>query len=274
MRTSTTLNRALSVLTLVSLIPLSACFGPIFPTDNPLPYTDSKYARVEVGSSTQDEVAKIFGKPGLELRDGTLWIYGRTRAKLTDGLGAYRHDYQAIFIEYVDGVVVAKDILHSDQNYQQFSCWSDAYGLCLHPNWEYKSGNSEPGSLSRKMAAVTSSGDDDVYAKKFVPAEGRCSVYVVSGTSFFRKGIPVVSLLELSDEPIPGRGYLFVESLPGNLLLQAGKNEADIDCQADSIYFYKVETLIFEDADDIGIDQLSIDEGKESVRERDIVVTW
>ena len=261
-------------LTLVSTLLLSACVGPVFPTDNPLPYSDGKYAFVKVGYSKQDEVARILGKPELELRGGTLWIYGRTRAKLTDGLGGYSHDYQAIFIEYDDGVVVAKDIIHSDQKYQRPSCWRDKYGLCLHPSWDYTGSNSEPRALNRRETAVTSSRDDDAYAKRFAPAKGRCSVYVVPGTSFFRRGVPVVSLDELRDEPIPDRGYLFVESLPSDLILQAGNNKADIDCRPDSMNFYRVETLILEDPDDIGIDQLPIEVGKKSVREREIVVTW
>lgn len=274
MSISTTTKRLLSALALVSSLLLSACVGPVFPTDNPLPYPDSKYALIEVGSSKQDEVAGVLGKPDLELRGGELWIYARSRAKLSDGLGGYSHDYQAIFVEYEDGIVVAKDILHSDKPYMVPSCWSDEYALCLHPFWEDANSSSEPRTLSRKQAAVTSSGDDDLYAKKFEPTEGRCSVYVVPGTGFFRRGIPVVSLQEVSDEPIPTRGYLFLESLPGNLQLQAGKNKVDIDCQPDHIHFYKVENLIFEDPGDIDINLVSFREGKESVLEREIIVTW
>ena len=124
MSISTTTKRLLSALALVSSLLLSACVGPVFPTDNPLPYPDSKYALIEVGSSKQDEVAGVLGKPDLELRGGELWIYARSRAKLSDGLGGYSHDYQAIFVEYEDGIVVAKDILHSDQPYMVPSCWS------------------------------------------------------------------------------------------------------------------------------------------------------
>ncbi len=214
------------------------------------------------------------GKPQLELRGGELWIYGRSRAKLSDGLGSYRHDYQAIFVEYADGIVVAKDILHSDQPHTFPSCWSDEYNLCLHPYWENTGSSAEPRRLSRKQAAVTSSGEDDRYAKTFELAEGRCLVYVVPGSSFFRHGIPVVSLQHMSDEPIPTRGYLFLESSPGNLRLQAGKNKIDISCQPDHIHFYKVETLIFDDPEDIDIDLMSFREGRESVLERQIIVTW
>jgi hypothetical protein len=261
-------------LLLACCVALSGCVGAIFPTDNPLPYADADLARIEIGSSTRDDVIRILGQPQLMLRGGNLWIYGRSRAKLSDGLGSYEHDYQAIFVMFTNSEVAAKDLLHADLMYLTSSCWSEESGLCLHSYWEATDGSSKPMLLSRRFSAVTSRGDDDANAKRFTPDEGNCAVYVYSGRSFFRGGIPVVTIGESKDEPVPPAGYLFFQSSPGQLTLVAGKNRAVVDCQANVSYFYKLETLLFEDADDIRIESVTAKEGIESVNERHILVTW
>jgi hypothetical protein len=247
----------------------------MFPTNNPLPYSEAEFTSISI-DSTPDDVIELLGQPQLKLQGDSIWVYGRTRAVLTDGVGGYEHDYRAILIEFSDGFVVSKDVLHEKMSYssQQIGeeiCWSKSIGLCLQPVWDSRSdAKDEPKILSRKYSAVISRRDDDVQAKRFISDGVHCAVYVYGFSSM----PPSVTLDTIRDEPIPYNGYVYFQSLPRPLQLKAGHNIANIDCQAGSLHFYRISHDLFTAADDLRIKSVDPEEAKEVIRKQNLVVTW
>jgi hypothetical protein len=250
---------------------IASCAIP-FPTNNPLPYTGGEFTRVYVGS-TSDDVVELLGQPQIKLQGGSLWVYGRTRAASTDGLGGYTHDYRAILIEFSEGAVASKDIVHGEYLTMP-ACWSEAHSLCLWPQWDSRSGaNDEPKILSRRYSAVTSLREDDEQAKRFEPDDGQCAVYVYSDGNLFSI-LPVLSIGTARDEPVPMGGYLNFQSPPQRLQLMAGENTADVDCQAGSLHFYKLGKYLATDGDNIHIKSVNPDEGRKAISWRHLLLTW
>lgn len=251
-----------------------AC-APRFLTNNPLPYHDWEFPRVKIGSSTREDVVGILGQPQLKLEGGSLWIYGRTRAAFTDGFGFYEHDYRAILIEFSEGVIEAKDMVQG-KGLSVVGC-SRKFGLCLKPGWDSRSdGNGEPRTLSRRYSAVTSLREDDEQAKRFKLDDARCAVYVYSGRNFFRDDTPpALTIGTARDEPVPPGGYLNFQYPPQRLHLIAGRNTANIDCQAGSLHFYKLDKYLATDEDNIHIKSVSPDEGRKAIKnKRRLLITW
>ena len=252
-----------------------------WPTNEPLPYSQGELAGLHIGHTPED-VLELLGKPHLKVQDDSLWIYGRTSAVWTNHMGTYWHDYRAMLIEFGEGKVKYKDILHGDCSYlypdcryQDMTCWNNH--MCLAPIWDSRSdAEDEPKILSRRYSAVISHRDDDTQAKGFSPTAGHCAIYVYAEQSDFNSITkpPVLSVGSMRDEPVPDHGYLYFQSLPQHLELKAGVNSANIDCQAGALYFYKLDKPWLADEDDIHIKSVSTDEGKKAVRKRLRLVTW
>lgn len=90
---------AFRLLAAVCCLFIAACVQIPFPTDNPLPYSEGEFRDVDI-YSTPDDVVELLGQPQIKLQRDSLWIYGRTSAVWTDGVGGYGHDYRAILIEF------------------------------------------------------------------------------------------------------------------------------------------------------------------------------
>jgi hypothetical protein len=249
-----------------------ACAPIWFSTDNPFPYSWEKFARDPI-RGTADDVIETLGQPHLKLQGGRLWIYGRTRAARTNGLGSYQHDYRAVLIEFSEGVVASIYLVHGE-NLSLASCWSN--GLCLEPEWDFRSSSrDEPSILSRRYSAVTSTREDDAEAKHYKPEDGQCAIYVYSGRNFFRDSTPpTLSIDAAKDEPVPAGGYLNIQSRPKLLQLIAGRNTVNVDCQVGSVYFYKLDKYLATDEDNIQVKSVSIDEGRKAINKRHLLLTW
>jgi hypothetical protein len=250
----------------------AACAPIWFPTNNPFSYSWEEFARAPIQGNS-DDVIEVLGQPHIKLQGGRLWIYGLTRAAKTDGLGSYQHDYRAVLIEFSEGVVVSRDLVHGEQLYQE-SCWN--CGICLEPVWDSRSSaRGEPKALSRRYSAVSSLGKDDARAKRFIPDNGQCAVYVYSGRSFFRDSMPpVLTIGNARDEPVPIGGYLYFQSPPRRLQLIAGKHTEDIDCKAGSLSFYKLDKYMATDEDNILINSVGPIDGRKAINKRQMLLTW
>jgi hypothetical protein len=252
---------------------------------DPLPYSKGEFAEVHIGH-TPENLLELLGQPNLKVQDDSLWIYGRTSAVWTDNISTYWHEYRAILVEFGEGKVKHKDILHgdcgyfySDCSYHDMTCWGNR--ICLAPIWDARSdAEDEPKILSRRYSAVISRRDDDTQAKRFSPKAGHCAIYVYAEQSDFNSlkisipKPPVISVGSIRDEPVSDHGYLYFQSVPQLIELKAGGNSANIECQAGAIYFYELDRRWLADEDDIRIKSVSTDEGKKAVRKRLLLVTW
>ena len=250
----------------------AACAPIWFPTDNPFSYSWEEFARAPI-KGTSDDVIKVLGSPHIKLQGGHLWIYGLTRAAKTDGLGSYQHDYRAVLIEFSEDVVVSRDLVHGEHLSQE-SCWN--CGICLEPVWDSRSSaRDEPKALSRRYSAVSSLREDDARAKRFIPDNGQCAVYVYSGRSFFRDSIPpVLSIGNVRDEPVPMGGYLYFQSPPRRLQIMAGRHTEDIDCKAGSLNFFKLDKYMATDEENIRVNSVDPGEGRKAINKRRLLLTW
>lgn len=178
-----------------------------------------------------------------------------------------------MLVEFRDGKVNSREVFQ-EKFTTNGGCWGS--GLCLHPVWDAQSkAADEPRKLSRRYSAVTSLRSDDSNAKLFTPAKGHCLVYVYSADSIFRRTQPPVLTLDgIKDEPVPAEGYQYLQSLPGQLTLRAGKRAETIDCQSGAIHFYKLTYLIVDADGDIDIKSEDVDEGRKAVMERRLLINW
>jgi len=251
-----------------------ACQPIWFSTDNPFSYTYEDLAGFKI-DSTSDQVAEVLGRPHMQLQNGRIWVYGRTRAARTDRLGSYQHDYRAILIEFIEDKVAFKEMVHGAYDSRGEVCWSN--DLCLKPMWSSKSGaKDQPENLSRKYSAVTSRGADDRQAKLFRPDDGQCAVYVYSGQGFFTDPVPppVFTIGDIQDEPVPVGGYIFFQSPPKRLQLAAGRHQEEINCIAGSLNFYQLKKYMATEEDDIRITSVSSIDGKKAINKRQRLLTW
>lgn len=276
------------LLTATFCLLMVGCMVP-WSRNEPLPYSQGEYGGVHIGQTPED-VLELLGQPHLKVQDDSLWVYGRTSAVWTDHLATYWHEYRAILIEFGEGKVKYKNILHGDCgysyrdcSYHDMTCWSNR--ICLAPIWDARSdGEDEPKILSRRYSAVISRRDDDTQAKGFSPTAGHCAIYVYAEQSDFNSITasnfnpipkpPVLSVGSIRDEPVSDHGYLYFQSLPQHLELKAGVNSENIECQAGALYFYELDKRWLADEDDIHIKSVSTDDGKKAVRKRLLLVTW
>ena len=277
------------LLTAVFFLSTAGCVGVVelvtavpWSRTESLPYSQGEFAGVHIGHTPED-VLELLGQPQLKVQDDSFWVYGRTSAVWTNNFGGYWHEYRAILIEFGEGKVKYKDILHGDCgnaypdcSYQEMTCWDNR--ICLAPIWDSRSDSAEPKILSRRYSAVISRREDDTKAKGFSPTAGHCAIYVYAEPRDFNliKTQPptLLSVGPIRDEPVPHHGYVYSRSLPQQLELKAGGNSASIDCQAGALYFYELDQRWLADEDDIHIKSVSTEEGKKAVKKRLRLVTW
>lgn len=259
--------------TLASVL-ITACTGPTFPTNEPLPYSQGEFSGV-ILTNKHDDVAAHLGRPQLRLEGDQLWVYGRSRIK-SSGFGRYNHDYRAMLVEFKNGEVVAKKVFHEKYLFRS-GCWGSDNALCLHPAWDTTSGEyDEPQILSRRYSSVTSARQDDEKAKTFTPHDGHCAIYVYTNTSFFedKQTPPTLTLGTILDEPIPSAGYIYIESVPSLLHLRSGSSTMDIECEAQALHFYQLDHTLFNAQNTTRIKPVDSETGKKAVLQRRLLLNW
>lgn len=251
---------------LAMLLVLSGC---IWPTLNPDPYHDDILRNIKIGASDRNELASFLGQPEVKLNNDQFWIYGQSTIIIHDTLGSHLHVYQSLLVEFENDVVKSFDVI-----VERYGCWKN--GLCLVSGWPLPTPWGGPVFLGPERAAIVSHRDDDHSAKKFETVQKKCSIYLYKKENLFfgKDHPPTITMGPARDEPLHYKGYLFARVPSGKQRVESGNDIAEFECQSGSLLFFEIEQDMGWDNTDVEINRVKVDEGKEAIQKRNLLITW
>jgi hypothetical protein len=260
------LNRELSsIIYLVMFLSLGGCAWPV---DRPEPYDSSKFANIQIGESSRNQVVSIFGQPDVILNGGEFWIYGKTRMIIYDMAGPGIHDFQSLLVGFDNDVVNSYEVLEDIHG-----CWST--GLCLVLGWDNHPSKDKPASLDRERTAIVSQRDDDRRAKMFEIQEDQCAVYFFAAYNFFvGLGYTTITIGSVKDEPLPHKGYLRLRVPLGSHKVLADDHVFNFDCESSDLMFFEIDHYMGLGEAKLKMNRVNEEAGKAAIMKRNLLLTW
>ena len=182
--------------------------------------------RINIGSSTKEEVFSFLGPPDITRDNGSIAIYDNSEIT----------GYLIIIEPFILGALyqgsletLGSTLIQFDENVATVvSPIPDGYGcytnyVCLDSGWTTLGGP----KLIPESTAISSNRDDDKEAKRFgTPAEG-CNIYIHAAGNILAEYPILVSIENNSLIPLTADNYLNVQLSEGKLLLKVFHSGTD-----------------------------------------------
>lgn len=259
-----------------SILLLTGCV-PTFPSE---PYRQAELVSIRPGETTRDEVLSLFGRPVIERKEKSLWLYGQSdlAAVVVGYVITPFYDYQWLIVEFEDEFVSRYELVED-----KYGCSTS--GVCLVSGWPATKKNKGKMVLEPRMTVLTNNGADDEVAKRFDSFPNGCGIYIYYDTTKHPvRANPSVSIGSIEKLSVSESSFLWttVEQGTHPLVVHPYSEKGEdihetIECKEENLKFYEIQTpwpgFPFTGHPDTKLRCVEQSKGMKAVRERQVVIT-